>query len=232
MRGFAAKIVSAILISSICLSGCAKVEPLSDKDIDKCAVYIAGVINKFNKASSRGIVAVNMKEPVEDENGEVVEEGDYDRYPLPPTNVNAPTSDGGESDLTKVAEVPGISFSYKSAAVSLDYMSEDGFMFSPTDGYSFVSVTFTAKNTTSEEINCDIQARSLNFTATLGEVTTELYRTILSNDLTVYNNPIPAGESVDLSVLFQFPSGMVSEDITELKITAYKDGTRYDIPLK
>lgn len=224
------KLLSLIIICTFLLPGCAKMTILSDEDTQKSAIYVAGVISKFNKNQRRGIVPVSMvpQEEQEDENSDFSTMNNSDYIPKP-TDVNAPTSDGGESDLTKIAEIPYISFSYKDMTVSQDYGQDSGFLINPQEGNSFVAVTFMAKNGTEEDIVCNIQQRALNFTAVLGDVTSAVDRTILANDLTTYNETIPAGGSVELALLFQFPTEKVS-DLSGLELNCFKEGVKYNVP--
>lgn len=211
--------------------------PLSDNDEEKCAIYVSTIISKFNKKQHRGIVPVLMTP----ENESSLHDGDSQsdsNAVLPPTNVDGPTSEGGESNLTEVVGIFGASFSYKGSKVTSDYGAEGGFLISPQNGNSFVPVTFTVTNVSEGDINLDIKSRSLNFTAKLTaetdsgpkEITSAVDMTILPDNLNTYSGNLSAGESVDLTIIFQFPSAYVS-DLSSLALSAYKEGTRYDIPL-
>lgn len=212
--------------------------PLSKEDEEKCAIYVSGIINKFNKKQHRGIVPVVMASESEQESSLNNDESqDGNNTPLPPTNVNGPTADGGESNLTEVVGIYGASFSYKGSKVTSDYGAEGGFLISPQTGNSFVPVTFTVTNVSEGDVNLDIKSRSLNFTAKLTaetdsgpqEITSAVDMTILPDNLNTYTGNLPAGESIDLTIIFQFPTAYVS-DLSSLTLTAYKDGTRYEIP--
>ena len=224
------RILSIVLCAIFVLSGCAKVEPLTEADENKIAVYSAGIIGKFNRFQKRGVVPVVMGvDPEEEMDTETPDDDGGSDFPLDPFDVNAPTSEGGESELAGIVGIPGVSITYKETNISQDYGADGGFVITPQNGNSFVSVTFTAANTTGQDIACNIRGKSLNFTANLGEVTSAVDRTILPDDLTTYNGTIAAGGSEDLSLLFQFPTSLVS-DLSSLEIACVKDGVRYQVP--
>lgn len=228
------------------LCGCEKMVTLSEEDEDKIVAYTTALINKFNRTQKRGLVPVVMQpedeetEP-EEELEETTEEepAEEEQTPAdtdvvgtePEEEIKTPAAEGGESSVTDVIAIPGVSFSYKEIKVSDDFGADGGFLINPQNGNSFVAVTFTASNTVSDEVNCDISAESLNFTAELNGITSAVDRTILPNDLTTYSGSIPAGDSVDLAVLFQFPSSQVS-DLSGINLSCIKDGVRYNVPLQ
>ncbi len=230
MKAFKIKTFIICLIGIVLLSGCAKFVPLSPEDEEKCAIYAAGIINKHNKRQSRGIVAVNLKEDQAAEATDTPENANPEGNSESSGNAENSESQVEGTNLTDTVGIPGISFAYKESVVSQDYGVDAGFLVSPKEGNSFVTVIYTVSNTTSSEIGCDIQSRALNFSASLGDVTSSLERTVLSNDLTLYNSTIPGNQSVDLALQFQFPTNLTG-DLSGLKLNCTKDGVNYHIPL-
>lgn len=216
------------------LSGCAEMVHLSAADEERVVTYAAGLINRFNKTNSRGIVPVVMR-PEEELAEEILEEisrDDDDGFPQDPYDVNAPTSEGGVSNLTDIIDIRGITFSYKDTKVSRDFgVDEDGvLLLKPMEGNSYVIVTFRTSNTTAADIDCNIQGKGINFTAKLEGVVSAADRTISLKDLTTYRDTIKAGASEDLFVLFQFPTRLVS-DLSTLEVSCIREGVKYQLTL-
>lgn len=228
------RLLAIILIVCNFFVGCASVTPLSDEDIERVALYSASVVGKFNRSMNRGFTAVKMTPKEEESNAEENGSGatidNPAGFPSNPDDVNAPESTGDVNELGDLVAIPGTAIRYLKTNISEDFGSDGGFLMSPQPGNSFVAVVFTVSNTTGQDLDCNIQNRSLNFTATLGETTSAVTRTIMPNDFTTYNDTIPAGESVDLTLLFQFPTGLVS-DLSGLSLTCIKDGVRSPVVL-
>lgn len=234
MKKICCKLLALVVMTSFLFSGCAKMYSISEDDEERIAVYSAGVINKFNRMQSRGVVPVVMRPEVPEtevntDDPENPESGSPAEFPKDPTDVNAPTSNGGDSTLSDIIGIPGVSFSYSNTVISEDYGMDGGFLISPQTGNSFVAVKYQVRNLSSEEINCNIMQRSLNFTASLGEVTSAVDRTILPDDLSTFNGTIGPEGSVELALLFQFPTAYVS-DLSGLTISCIKDGVKYQVP--
>lgn len=212
------------------LNGCAEMVHLSAADEERVVTYAAGLINRFNKKNSRGIVPVVMR-PEEALVEEIIEEIiKDDGFPPDPYDVNAPTSDGGISNLTEILDIRGITFSYKETNVSRDYGLDEGILLSPMEGNSYVTVIFRAKNTTAADIECDILNKGINFTAKLEGVVSAADKTFLLKDLTTYRDTIKAGETKDLAVIFQFPTSLVS-DLSSLEVSCIREGVKYQLTL-
>ena len=70
----------------------------------------------------------------------------------------------------------------------------------------------------------------LAFKATVDGVTAKSDQTILINDLKSFVGTVPAGESVDLVLLFQYPTGRIT-DLSDLDLTAEYGGNTYQVSL-
>lgn len=235
MKKYCLKLLSLVVVASFLLSGCAKMYSISQEDEEKIAIYSAGVINKFNRMQSRGVVPVvimpEAPEPEANPEGEGNEEtpGLDGTFPKDPTDVNAPEYTGANSTLSEIIGIPGITFTYSKTVISEDYGLDGGFLITPQTGNSFVAVKYIVRNLASEEVTCDIRQRALNFTASLNDVTSAVDRTILPDDFTTFSGNIgPEGE-IELALLFQFPTAYVS-DLSGLTISCIKDQTKYQVP--
>lgn len=214
------------------LSGCAEMVHLSAADEERVVTYAAGLINRFNKTNSRGIVPVVMR-PEEELAEEILDEmtrDDDDGFPPDPYDVNAPVGEGGVSNLTEIIDIRGITFTYKETNVSKDYGLDEGILLSPMEGNSYVTVTFNVKNTTAADIECDILNKGINFTAKLEGVVSAADKTFLLKDLTTYRDTIKAGETKSLAVIFQFPTSLVS-DLSSLEVSCIREGVKYQLTL-
>ena len=135
----------------------------------------------------------------------------------------------GSSNISDIVSVEGGSLSYDGAKVTNHY-GTDYYDLSPTRGYEFLELSFTLKNTTDSELSVDTGKLGLVFRATVDGVTAKSDQTILINDLKSYVGEIPAGESVDLVLLFQYPSGRI-ESLDDLSVEAEYGGNTYQVIL-
>ena len=169
----------------------------------------------------------DTKEPLLDENGEQV----YAEMPEQTESEDGGVSSagGGETNMGEIIPIDGASFSYNGAKMTTHYGTEY-YDLSPTRGYEFLEMTFTLDNTTDSDLDVDTTSYGLVFRAKVNGVTAKSDQTILINDLKSYIGTVPAGESVDLVLLFQYPSGQV-ENLDDLTLEAEYGGSTYQVSL-
>lgn len=136
---------------------------------------------------------------------------------------------GSETNMAEIIPVDGASFTYDGAKMTTHYGTEY-YDLSPTRGYEFLEISFTLKNTSDQSIDVDTTQYGLAFKATVDGVTAKSDQTILINDLKSFVGTVPAGESVDLVLLFQYPAGRIT-DLNDLSLTAEYGGNTYPVSL-
>lgn len=231
----------ALLVTSMVLTGCGTPLMTMTEDEENTVVnYAAHIVSKYNKAQSDGLVYVSdaaLEEDVasgeslkdEDSTSQTGDLGTGDEEVPPVDTEMTGDTDAIESTLTDVLALSGVSAVFRGVETADSYTESDVMLLVPDSGKTYLIAYVTVSNETDSDIECDFLGENITYHLLVNE-TDELTaeRTILSNDLTTYDGTISAGKSVDMVILFQEKTSLLS-DADSYKILANKDGTDYSI---
>lgn len=229
---------AVFLAGALVLTGCGE-EPyeLQDNEREIIVNYAAHMIAKYNVRQPEGYRYVYQQpddesdseeeESLETQGKETEEEQQPDRAQEDIASDSAETEGGGEEQpsvtLSEALGLKNIQAVYTGAELTNRYDSVI-----PASGKKLMILHVTLQNRTKKARQCDILSLLPVFRAKVNgtqEVTSEL--TILPENLSTWEEKIPAGGSADTIILFQVDADEISSiDQLELKVTAGEKTSR------
>lgn len=213
-----------LLAGALMLTGCGE-EPyeLEDNEREIIVNYAAHIIAKYNVKQPEGYryVYVPEEEPLLEEEEE--QPGEEETQPEEPAESESPEAADGSGEGT--SEAPAVTLSealgltdinavYTGAELTDNYNSVV-----PDAGKKLLILHVTLQNPGTEDADCDILSLMPTFRAKVNgteETTAEL--TILTENLSTWEDPIGAGESVDTIILFQLSDSQITS-VDQLEMT-------------
>lgn len=227
-------LLSAVLLAgALALTGCGE-EPyeLEDNEREIIVNYAAHIIAKYNVKQPEGYRYVYVPEEetlLEEEEEQPAEETDQTEQPAEGEPAESADSQGeGASQepsvtLSEALGLTDINAVYTGAELTDNYNSVV-----PDAGKKLLILHVTLQNPGTEDADCDILSLLPTFRAKVNgteETTAEL--TILTENLSTWEDPIPAGGSVDTIILFQLSDTQISSvDQLEMKVTVGQNTSR------
>lgn len=243
--------LKAIIISGlmmVSLTGCTTdVIELTDTEETIISEYAAHAILEHIGTYQREIVDEMLVEETEEEGEnqetdeeifqdepqeETVEDGIQVVIPesVPETSV----SDNSNNDMSieDFFGIEGLEIVYKDYVVTKTFpeASEEDFYLSidATEGNSLLVLKFNAINQTDADCTADMLAYGLKFKVGINDASPRwVLSTMLLNDLTTYNDVIPAGESVELVLAIEVPEETNVDKISLMMKKGENSFTKY-----
>ena len=222
-------LLSALLLSgALVLTGCGE-EPyeLQDNEREIIVNYAAHIVAKYNVRQPEGYRYVYLApedetEVPEEQAEETPKEQEADSAPDSRGDTAADSSDGADEASVTLSEalgLSGIQAVYTGTEITDRYDSVV-----PDAGKQLMILHVTLQNRTKKAKKCDILSMLPVFRATVNgtqEVTSEML--ILPENLSTWEEKIPAGDSADTIILFQVKKDSVTS-VDQLELNVLADG--------
>lgn len=231
------------LLVTMLLGGCGtKMYELTAEEEDLIAQYAAYTLAKYNTFQKDGAKA--MPDTAGTQSPELAEtqmpEEDTTADGMTPDAISPDqTMESGEAGSTSLGEITlaeamgyeGLDVSYDGFFLTDSYKEGKHYAVDAKQDNTFVVMQFTATNTTNQDIAVDMLARQASYRANLdgtGWITEDV--TLLLYDMSSYQGTVPAGESVELVLLFQTKADS-ADAITDISLAVSEDGAEHTIIL-
>lgn len=224
---------AALLASALVLTGCGE-EPyeLQDNEREIIVNYAAHIVAKYNVRQPEGYRYVyrtaedetekSEEQTEESKAEETTEEQTTDSAQDSQENTSADTSEGADDSSVTLSEALGlkdIQAVYTGTEITDRYDTVV-----PNAGKQLMILHVTLQNRTDKAKKCDILSMLPVFRAKVNgmqEVTSEM--TILPENLSTWEDAIPAGGSADTIILFQVKKDAVAS-VDQLELSVLVDG--------
>lgn len=225
-----------LLAGALTLTGCGEeIYELEDNEREIIVNYAAHIIAKYNVKQPEGYRYVYVPEEdvlLEEETQPEEEAAEESAESEMPDETDASggdiPDDGADASaetsvtLSEALGLDGISAVYTGAELTDTYNSVV-----PESGKQLLILHVTLQNQTAQKTDCDILSLLPTFRAKVNgteETTAEL--TILTENLSTWEEPIEAGESVDTIILFQLSDSIQSVEQLEMRVSVGENTSR------
>lgn len=240
------RIISVILISmSVFMSGCTldPMPDLTEEQSSLIAEYVAGIVMKYDRAvsglaSDEEIAAAQEREAQRQANLEELlknKEAAGQREAASGTGSEAERAPVTFNGIAEFYGLDGFSIKYMNYEIGDSYPPEDSedlfFAMDATEGNKLLVLKFLAENLTGEDRELDFfnKAPSFRISVNGGEDRSAL-TTMLLDDMAMYKDTIPAGQSEQL-VLIREITQEESNGIQSIAMTLRNGADSVTIPL-
>jgi hypothetical protein len=240
-------------LSCFLFTGCGdKLYSMTDKEQQQIISYSAAVVAKYNKDQDQGCIKqiddqTSTDSSSSDSSNSDDSSSDTNSSADNSDNSNSSDSTDTSTDSSKTASsssttaatnasiqdalgIAGMTFEMEPTEVVNAYKLNDYSAITPSSGNSLVVVRVKGTNTTSNDISMNFLEKGytykfvLNGTETSDNMSQDGSTTAwLLNELSTYNGVVPAGESQEFVLLFQFNSEQAS-NLTDQRLEMTKDG--------
>ncbi len=234
-----------VLVFSISFTGCGEsLFSMTPEEEAIITLYASKTVSKFNKNQTTGIANARVKageldEPTKPEavkeSPELQEEAEveYDPEtgePITPTEESeqpveeiSPAEDTSYS-LSSAINIEGVNFELDNFDVSTEYKASSTFILTKVKGKKYVVLNIRATNGSDKSVDFSkYKSNSYSLSINGGEKTSA-QKTVLPNDLTIFDSTLAAGESKNFVLVFSCDSSS-AENITSLALFVTSDDT-------
>lgn len=236
--------VLLVCISMILLTGCMKTYPLSEKQTDIVAEYMAGLLLKNDKSYSPSLLSFfevneSKNHELEEEKelvstkdqGDSIDEGSIDESQIDDdSNTQSSSIDYTLSDIIEDSDFDIQYIGYRLADTYPEDETNHVFSVDPKEGHRLLVVNFTVENISDNDKIMDLSKEQIQYKLDINETST--YRpqlVLLENNLQYINMNIKAGEKIPAVLIFEVA---VDLDMTNMKLTLSKDTRNVIIEIK
>ncbi|MBD5544949.1 MAG: hypothetical protein HDR01_12130 [Lachnospiraceae bacterium] len=213
------------------VSGCGNAIPdMTEEQGAIVAEYAAGLLLKYDKNYTTRLVEKDEQAEEADSEAEAEELSAQDAEETEEPSVSENEIEDEKDGVSGVAATVNIGSFLGLGAVQVDYQGYEvvdsyaegddldiAFAMNASPGAKLVVTKFLLTNTGSEEAACDILSKDVRFRIKYGAETKNALITMLSDDLSVLNTTIPAGESIT-AVLIIEAKAEEAENLPELSL--------------
>ena len=146
------------------------------------------------------------------------------------TGETAAEASGGTVTLNDLFAGDGLDFTYEKATFEKDYVFNNYYHLTPSDGSDYLILSFTVSNTTEAALDVDLYSLEPKFTAIVDGSAYTSDTTILPNDLATYLTTIEGNATDKAILLFEVPQS-ASKDVNAVGLQVSVGGTTYNISL-
>ena len=207
------------------LTGCGtQAYLLTDSEENIIVNYAAHTVSKHNSYQANGLTSL----PPEEETEEVTSES---------TEQEAAGEQTPQEEVYTLEDVYGafgVDVSYTGCELAANYTESDVFDVSASSGKQYLVLNFDITNPSGEEVTLDLLSSPMSYKVQYTDENGESrevsgYTTIMTLDLSVYDETFAAGETKQAVLLFEIPDTV--QEVTDLTLTVNKNETDYKIKL-
>ncbi|MCM1058635.1 MAG: DUF5067 domain-containing protein [Firmicutes bacterium] len=244
MRAKKFKVGLTAVVLCLGLAGCGEnaIPELTEQEMQTIGEYTAFTMMKYDASNRSRLVTLpqepepTVPDPVETQPPQETEEpsgmGAVDDTPV--TDISQQEDPGSMEDVLGLAE--GVSVSYVDAEVCDTYPHDEeigGLVMDASEGNKLLVLHFRFTNGTEQEQTVDIASqRELTFRITVNEdYRRNAMTALLLEDMTIFRETIPAGESREAVLIIEVGQGSM-EEISSISLNLKNDEKAYTIQLK
>lgn len=225
------------------LTGCGEnaIPEMTDDELDAIGEYAAFILMKYDASNRSRLVTLPpekepaITEPSVSEPPQATEEpsgmGPVDDVPV--TDISQPEGQDSMEDVLGLAD--GLSVSYVDAWLCDNYPDTEAFglMMSASAGKRLLVMRFCFLNRTEQEQQIDIASqKELSFRIAVNENERRNAKTsLLPDDMTMFQENVPAGESVEAVLIIETEQASM-EEISSISLTLKNNELAHTIQLK
>lgn len=240
MRKTKLQMTMAVLMAAVLLGGCGE-EPyaLTEQEEELIVNYSAHIVTKYNTYQKEGLSYVwpeeteeVEQEPAPEQGTEQVDSEAEAQTPVPGGGTEQTEAEHAvaTATLAELFGAPGVELRYVGARLADSYMESAYYAQYPDSGKQYLILGIDITNTGDEAVMLDYLSMGTQFQVTLNdEITSAAEITVLTEDFSVFEDTLEAGETRETVLLFQVPAAVVS--IEKVNLVAVGD-TNYQIILE
>lgn len=228
----------AVLMAAMLLGGCGEAPyDLTEKEQNVIVNYSAHVVAKYNTAQKEGLTYVDPE--LETETEAVVPAAEETQETVP--EGSEPAAEGAASDavdrlasaaasatLDELFGTESVKVDYVGARLSSNYAESAYYAMEPDEGKIYLVIGIDITNEGATPVQIDYLTRTPKFQAAVNDqAISSAEFTILSEDFSVFQGILAAGETKETVLVFQVPDTI--EAIEKLDFFVELDGNNYQI---
>lgn len=238
MRKSRVQMTTAVLLAAMLLGGCGEAPyDLTEKEENIIVNYSAHVVAKFNSYQSEGLTYVDLEALTPEE--ETQETAPESSVPDTNTAEGENASPAATEPLVSAESSATLSDLFGEGVLQIDYVgarltnnyAESAYYAMDADaGKIYLIVGIDITNTGATPVQVDFLSRAPKFQVNVNnQVTSSAELTVLTEDFSVFEGILGAGETKETVLVFQVADTVVSVDTLELFVGL--DGINYQIIL-
>lgn len=208
------------------LTGCGtQAYILTENEENVIVNYAAHTVSKHNAYQKSGLTSISLAEEETEQSEENTTES---------TQQTEVTPQEETFTLDDVYGEYGVNISYTGDMLAANYTESDVFDVSAPAGKQYLILNFDIANPSEDDVTVDLLSSAMtykiNYTDEKGEsAEASGYTTIMTTDLSVYEETLAAGETKQAVLLFEIPNSV--SEVTDIELTVTKNETNYKIKL-
>lgn len=208
------------------LTGCGTQAYLLTENEENVIVnYAAHTVSKHNSYQENGLTSIPLTEDETEQS---------DDSTLENTEQSEMTPEEETFTLDDVYGEYGVSVSYTGDALASNYTESDVFDVSASAGKQYLILNFDVTNPSEGDITVDLLSSAMSYKVNYTDENSESaeangYTTIMTTDLSVYEETFAAGETKQAVLLFEIPDSV--SEVTNIELSVTKNDTNYKIKL-
>lgn len=233
MKKTKVQITALAAAAALLFGGCGTASyELSEQEEDIIVNYSAHIVSKYNTLQSGGLVYVDM-ETTEETEADAAKE--TETPPESTAEAGAPV-EGTEAEaiqtagLNELFGMDGVEVAYVGARLDPSYLENTYYAMDAGAGNTYLILGIDITNTSDAPIDVDYLSMMPAFQAVVnGTETSTSEFTVLTDDFSVFEGTLQAGETKETVLLFQVPETV--EAVETVELTATLGGSSYQINL-
>ncbi len=235
---------AAVMLLALNISACGATPmiELTSEEEDIITLYSAKVVAKHNVRLAQGLMrfkgsdedyadSTDASDPFsEDADASEEDNSASTDASLSASGAQAVEDAGATATLNEIFGVEGLDISYNKAAFEGDYVFNNYYHLTPSDGSDYLIMYFDVKNLSDAAVDVDLYSYEPEFTAIVDGSAYKSETTILPNDLATYLTTLDAKDTDAAILLFDVPS-TVTKDVSAVGLQVKVGGTTYNISL-
>lgn len=232
------KTIAAVIVASFVLSGCGNAIPdMSAEEEQAMGEYAALILLRYDTRHRSRLVdlsKVPAKKPKPQPPADAKEDnpaGTPSDAPQTPVIDNA---SGNVNSIEALFGLPeGVAFAYQGMQICTSYQERTGGFFNleAAKGKSLLVLKYTVGNQSGSAQRVNLYRDSASFqVAVNGSAAKSTLMTMLPNDMTTYDEELPAGENRELVLVVEIDAG-IAENVTAVSLQIKNELNAYTISI-
>lgn len=232
MKSSKLKAGALLLASALIMQGCGEAPvTLTEQEEAVIVNYSAHVVAKYNRRQPDGLCYVSP-EKLQEEEQETETETETEQAADNTQGGSSKTSGGDHSSdaaaetksMAEALGLSGVSVTYNGSEYKDSYVQPGTYALDAEAGKKFLVLNFTITNTGDADAAIDVLDKQPTIRLQMDDSTKVTAKTtILLNDLSTYQDTIPAGGSSDVVLLFEVPED--NGETGQLQLEVQADGS-------
>lgn len=232
------KVLSVMIVATMCLTGCAEnqIPTMTDEQIYEVSEYVAITLMKYDASNRSRLVELDEDDFVEKEPVTTPKPENTGMKPVEDTPViDVTTGENEKNDVESVLDLgENLSLTYLGYELADSYPKDSAnsyFSLSAAEGKQLLVLKFDLCNTSAQDVEVNLLSSDESFTLTVNEeYSRRALTTMLDNDLSTYMGLLKGNESKEV-VLFIEVDNALASNITSLSIKVQNGEKKHTIQI-